>query len=98
MLTVDTIPLLKRDDRCQAPGDLFEPTPGTCDLAPLLRFLMTNMLTAATTELFELETFRGGLLVLGSHVVATLALCALQNNIVTRHKFKSPISNLQFEI
>ena len=51
---------------------------------------MTDVLTAATTELLELETFRSGLLVLGSHVVATLALCALQYNIVTRHKFKSP--------
>src|SRR6267378_3475979 len=51
---------------------------------------MIDVLTAATTELLELETFRGGLLVLGSHVVATLALCALQYNIVTRHKFKSP--------
>ena len=63
-----------------------------------LGFLMIDVLTAATTELLELETFRGGLLVLGSHVVTTLALCALQYNIVTRHKFKSPISNFEFEI
>jgi hypothetical protein len=55
-----------------------------------LGFLMVDVLAAATTELLELETFGGGLLVLGSHVVATLALCALQYNIVTRHKFKSP--------
>ena len=58
---------------------------------------MVYVLTAATTELLELETFRCGLLVLGSHVVATLALGALQYDIVPRHKFKSPISNFKTE-
>ena len=56
---------------------------------------MTDVLTAATTELFKLETFGCSLLVLRSHIVATLALCTLQYDIITRHKFLSPISNLR---
>jgi hypothetical protein len=55
-----------------------------------LGLLMIDVLTAATTELLELQTFRRSLLVLGSDVVATLALGALQYDIVTRHN-----SNLQ---
>ena len=54
---------------------------------------MGRVLTAATTEFLELETFRGGLLILGSDVVAALAIRALQYDIVTRHN-----SNLQFQI
>ena len=57
---------------------------------------MIYVLTAATAEFLKLETFRGGLLVFSSHVVATLALCALQYNIVTRHNFQSPISDFKF--
>ena len=51
---------------------------------------MTYVFTAATAELFELETFRCSLLVLCSYVVPTLALDALQYDIITRHKFNSP--------
>ena len=58
-----------------------------------LGLLVINMLTAATTELLEFQTFRGGLLVLRSHIVATLALGALQYDVITRHN-----SNLQFQI
>ena len=58
-------------------------------------FLMTDVLTAATTELLKLETLGCSLFVLRSHIVATLALCALQYDIITRHKFNSPISNLE---
>ena len=57
---------------------------------------MIYVLTAAATELLKLETFRCGLLVLGSHVVATLALGALQYDIVSRHKLK--FSNFKFQI
>ena len=60
-----------------------------------LGFLMIYVLTAATTELLELETFRGSLLVLCSYVVPALALDALQYDIITRHKFKSPIFKSQ---
>jgi hypothetical protein len=63
-----------------------------------LGFLMIYVLTAATAELFELETFSRSLLVLSSYVVPALALDALQYDIVTRHKFKSPISNFDSEI
>ena len=42
-----------------------------------LGFLMIRVLTAATTELLKLETFRRGLLVLGRDVIATLAIRAL---------------------
>ena len=61
---------------------------------------MIYVLTAATAELFELETFRCSLLVLGSYVVPTLAFDALQYNIVTRHSsnLQFQISNLKFEI
>jgi hypothetical protein len=51
---------------------------------------MIYVLTAATAELFELQTFGRSLLVLCSYVVPALALDALQYDIVTRHKFKSP--------
>jgi len=40
-------------------------------------FLMIRVLTAATTELFEFETFRRGLLVLCRDVIATFAIRAL---------------------
>ena len=63
-----------------------------------LGFLMIYVLTAATAELFELETFRCSLLVLCSYVVPALAFDALQYDVVTRHKFKSPISNLKSQI
>jgi hypothetical protein len=60
---------------------------------------MIDVLTAATTELLELQTFRRSLLVLGSDVVATLALGALQYDIVTRHNSSLQLlSNRQFQI
>ena len=55
-----------------------------------LGFLMIYVLTAATAELFELQTFGRSFLVFCSYVVPALALDALQYDIVTRHKFKSP--------
>jgi hypothetical protein len=51
---------------------------------------MIYVLTAATAELLELETLGRSLLVLCSYVVPAFALDALQYDIVTRHKFKSP--------
>jgi hypothetical protein len=44
----------------------------------LLRFLVRLVLAAAVTELLELETARGRLLVLRRRVIALLALGALQ--------------------
>ena len=86
VLTVDTIPLRTLPLRHQ---------PGNGDRQPemSLGLLVIDVLTAATTELLELETFRGGLLVLRRHIVATLTLCALQYDVVSRHN-----SNLQPQI
>ena len=96
VLTVDTIPLLT------LPIANFrfliarrEHSPRNRQSKMSFGFLMIDVFTAATTELFELETFSSGLLVLRSRVVATLTLCALQYDIITRHKFLSPILNLQ---
>jgi hypothetical protein len=49
-------------------------------IAALLRFLVQLVLAAAITELLELQTAGGRLLVLRRRVVALLALCALQCN------------------
>jgi hypothetical protein len=46
--------------------------------AALLRFLVRLVLTAAITELLELKTARGRLLVLRRRVIPLLALGALQ--------------------
>jgi hypothetical protein len=46
--------------------------------AVLLRFLVRLVLAAAVTELLELQTAGGRLLVLGGRVVPLLALSALQ--------------------
>ena len=61
-----------------------------------LGFLVIYVLTAATAELFELETFRCSLLVLRSYIVPALAFDALQYDVVTWHKLKSPISNFEY--
>src|SRR5919206_3444726 len=54
--------------------------------ALLLRLFVRAVYAAAAAELPELKSLRRRLLVLGRHVVAALALCALQHNVVTRHK------------
>ena len=98
VLTVDTIPLLTlpianfRFLIARRGTQSEKSAIGNRQSEMSFRFLMTNMLTAATTELFELETFRSGLLVLRSRVVATLTLCALQYDVVPRHN-----SNLRFK-
>jgi hypothetical protein len=66
------------------------PNGGRFILAPpsfLLRFLVRPVQAAAAAELPELEALGRRLLVLRRHVVAALALCALQHNVVARHKF-----------
>jgi hypothetical protein len=53
--------------------------PVPCSMFPaLLRFLVRLVLAAAVTELLELETAGGRLLVLGRRVIPLLALSALQ--------------------
>src|SRR6186997_3053993 len=59
---------------------------------------MTCVLAATTTELAELQPVRRGLLILGRHVVPTLAILALKHNVIAWHNFISdfrlPIANL----
>jgi hypothetical protein len=54
-------------------------------LITLLRFLVRARSAALVTELLELKTVRRLLLVLGRHVVAILALGALQRDVISRH-------------
>ena len=51
----------------------------------LFGLLMRCVLTAAAAELAELQTLGRSLFVLRRYVIATLAITALQHNIVTRH-------------
>ena len=51
-----------------------------------LGFLMIRVLTAASAELLELQTIRSSLLVLRRHVIAALAITALQYNVIAWHK------------
>ena len=51
---------------------------------------MTRVLTATAAELAELQALGRGLLVLRRDVVAALALCALEHNIIARHNSSSP--------
>jgi hypothetical protein len=52
----------------------------------LLGLFVRPVNAAAAAELSELKSLRRRLLVLGRHVVAALALCALQHNVVAWHK------------
>jgi hypothetical protein len=69
-----------------------QPESGDREPEMSLGLLVIDVLTAATTELLELQAFRGGFLILGSHIIATLTLCALQYDVVPRHN-----SNLRFK-
>jgi hypothetical protein len=55
----------------------------------LLGLFVRPVYAAATAELAEFETLGRRLLVLGRHVVAALALGALQNDIIARHNSPS---------
>ena len=47
---------------------------------------MIRVFTAASAELLELQTIRSCLLVLRRHVIAALAITALQHNVIAWHK------------
>ena len=68
---------------------MFEPTPGTGNLAPLLGLFMISVFAATAAELAKLKPVRRGLLILGRYVVAALACTTLKNNIVAWHLFIS---------
>jgi hypothetical protein len=48
---------------------------------------MHGVTTAATAEFFEFQALGRGFLILRRHVVAFLALSALQNYVISRHNF-----------
>jgi hypothetical protein len=102
-LTVELTPLnnscqqtaasLQNQDLQETCGQLFA---ASCSLkAALLRFLVRLVLAAAATELLELQTASGRLLVLRRRVVALLALSALQcNDFPHIHSFQqSPVQH-----
>jgi hypothetical protein len=61
----------------------------------LLRFFVTSVLAATATEFTEFQPLGRGLLVLGRHVVPTLAILALKHNVIAWHNL-FPISDCQF--
>src|SRR5947209_14626028 len=63
-----------------------------------LRFLVRPVLAAAAAELPELQALRRRLLILRRHVVAALALGALQHDVVARHNLPLSIFDLRFLI
>ena len=63
----------------------------------LFRLFMSRVLTATSTELAEFQPIRRGLLVLGRHVVSTLAVSTLKHNVIAWHKL-FPISDFRFPI
>jgi hypothetical protein len=73
----------------QVPVDVVEPTPGTGNLAPLLRFFVISVFAATATELAKLKPIRRGLLILGRYVVTALAFTTLKNNIIAWHLLTS---------
>src|SRR2546421_2969451 len=70
--------------------------PVTCHRSPvtLFRLFVSRVAAAAAAELPELQALRSRLLVLRRHVVAVLALGALQHNVVAWHKSPSKISTV----
>jgi hypothetical protein len=52
----------------------------------LLRFLMTCVLAATATEFAEFQPVGRGLLILGRHVVPTLAILTLKHNVIAWHR------------
>ena len=63
-----------------------------------LRLFVSRVPTAAAAELTEFEAFRRRLLVFRRHVVAVLALRALQHNVIARHVSPYFVFNFGFLI
>src|SRR5262245_28092297 len=91
VLTVDTIPLYSRiEDRGSKiafhhpRSSILDPQSSILDSFCLL---MGSVLTAKTTELFELQTLCRFLLVFGGDVIAIFAIATLQNDIVSHNFF-----------
>ncbi len=54
----------------------------------LLGLFMIRVLAAATAIFAELQALLRSLLILGRHVVATLASLTLEHNVIARHNLK----------
>jgi hypothetical protein len=54
-----------------------------------LGLFMTRVLAATATELAEFQAVGRGLLILGRHVVPTLAILTLKHNVIAWHLFNS---------
>jgi hypothetical protein len=50
---------------------------------------VTSVLAATPTEFAEFQAVRRGLLILGRHVVPTLALITLKHNVIAWHFFNT---------
>lgn len=50
---------------------------------------MISVFAATATELAELKPIRRGFLILGRHVIATLAFTTLKNNVIAWHLLTS---------
>ena len=64
-------------------------TVDTIPLRVLLGLFVTSVLAATATEFAEFQAIGRGLLILGRHVVSTLAFVTLKHNIVAWHYRKS---------
>jgi hypothetical protein len=53
----------------------------------LLGLFVTSVLAATATEFAEFQAVGRGLLILGRHVVPTLAYAALKHNVIACHFF-----------
>src|SRR5215203_2836617 len=62
-----------------------------------LGLFMTRMLAATSTEFTEFQPIGRGLLILGRHVVPTLAIVTLKHNVIAWHN-SFPISNFRLLI
>jgi hypothetical protein len=57
----------------------------------LLGLFVTCVLAATATEFAEFQPVRGGLLILGRHVIPTLAILTLKHNIIAWHRSTSKL-------
>ena len=111
VLTVDTIPLGRKDAGMWRMGDTEKRPFRRVSASPVLRvryslgFLMASVLPATATEFLELEPIGRRLLVFRRYVIAALAFTTLEHNVIAWHNLTSfhfqlplPISNLRAQI
>ena len=102
MLTVDTIPLRRTDAGMERRGDTEKrqlrrvAASPNLRVSPSLRFLVTSVLSATTTELLKFQTLSRCFLIFSRRVVPTLALTTLKNNVIARHNQTSLLLSLHF--